>query len=377
MLKLTTFPAEELSQYDQTIVTIALELTIDTIRSDRDSIQLNNLLDQASKEVEALPDKELAAKLNQQIERARQSEKELINSRGGLVLYLTTDNIYYYHIGISTTNHVSVEASPNVVPLIENFQYTNNYHVLVLNRENIRLFKGDALSVEEIILDDEDAPVTLTDALGTERTATELSQGNYGGLGGAEGANSFHGHKEASREKDIDRENYFRVVDKYILDHYSSPSDLPLILYALPENQAIFRQISKNQCLLDQGIEESGANVNQQTIKDKALAKNIEIVKQDQETMFNRFRETTPKYRIDNQLDDLAMSSLQGRIEELLISKDYQQSGQIGDEGEFKEGEGNFVEQLITKVLEAKGKVYIVPSDEMPVGINISARLRY
>lgn len=375
MIKLTTFPAEELSQYDQTIVTIALELTIDTIRSDRDSIQLSNLLDQASKEVEALPNKEIAGQLNEQIASARQSEKELINSRGGLVLYLTTDEVYYYHIGIPTTNHVSIGSSPNVVPLIENFQYTNNYHVLVLNREDIRLFKGDALSVEEVVFDDEDAPVTLKNALGDEKTVDDYStQGSYGG---ADGIAAYHGHKDTSREKDIDRENYFRVVDKYILDHYSSPSDLPLILYALPENQAIFRQISKNQCLLNQGIEESGANVNQQTVKDKALAKNIEIVKQDQETMFNRFRETAPKYRIDNQLDDLAMSSLEGRIEELLINKDYQQSGQIGDEGEFKEGEANFVEQLITKVLEAKGKVYIVPSDEMPVGINLSARLRY
>lgn len=375
MIKLTTFPAQELSHSQQMFITIAQELTIDTIRSEKDSIQLSKSLDEARKQVEALSDKELSNKLQEQIELARQGEKELINSRGGLVLYITPEEVYYYHIGIPTNNHISLGSSPNVVPLIENFQYTNNYHVLVLNREDIRLFKGDALSVEEVQFDDDDAPVTLKNALGDEKTVDDYSsQGSYGG---AEGTTSFHGHKDTSREKDIDRENYFRLVDKYIDEHYSSPSNLPLILYGLPDNQAIFRQISKNKCLLDQGIEESGANVNLQTVKEKALAKNIEIVKEDQETMFNRFRETAPKFRIDNQLDDLAMSSMEGRIEELLVNKNFDQSGQISDEGEFVEGDDNFVEQLIAKVLESKGKVYIVPSDDMPIDINLSARLRY
>lgn len=376
MIKLTTFPTEVLSQNDQLFVTIAQELTIDTIGSDRDSIQLNNLLDKARKEVEGLSDKEDSKLLLEQIERARQSERELINSKGGLVLYITKDEVYYYHLGIPTLNYVNVDQSPNVIPLIENFQYTNNYHVLILNREDIRLFKGDALSVEEIILDDEDAPITLKDALGDDLSADELSHGTYGGLG-TDGGKSFHGHHETSKEKDIDRDNYFRIVDKYIYEHYSLPTNLPLILYALPDNQAVFREISKNQCLLDQGIEESGANINNQTIKEKAIAKNLEIVKLDQATMFNRFRETSPKFRIDNHLNDLAMNSLQGRIEELLVNKGYEQNGSIGEEGDFQEDEGDFVKQLIGKVLEAKGKVYVVPTDEMPVGINLSARLRY
>lgn len=376
MIKLTTFPTEVLGQTDQLFVTIAQELTIDTIGSDRDNIQLGNLLDKARKEVEALSDKDASKLLLEQIERARQHARELINAKGGLALYITSDDVYYYHLGIPTLDYVSVGVSPNVIPLIENFQYTNNYHVLILNREDIRLFKGNALSVEEITLDDEEAPITLNDALGDELSADEQSHGSYGGQGG-EGGNSIHGHHETSKEKDIDRDNYFRIVDKYIMDHYSSPTDLPLILYALPENQAVFRQLSKNACLLDQGIEESGANVKIQTVKEKATAKNLEIVKQDQESMFNRFRETSPKFRIDNQLNDLAMNSLQGRIEELLVNKGYQQNGSIGDEGDFQEGDGDFVKQLIGHVLNAKGKVYVVPADEMPVGINLSARLRY
>ena len=93
--------------------------------------------------------------------------------------------------------------------------------------------------------------------------------------------------------------------------------------------------------------------------------------------MFNRFRETAPKFRVDNQLDDLSMSAIEGRIEELLVNKGYSQSGTITDNGSFEESDKDFLKQLITKVATAKGKIYIVPDDDMPDGINVSARLRY
>ena len=239
----------------------------------------------------------------------------------------------------------------------------------------IFVFEGDATSVKEIDFEDDDAPRTLNDALGSELTGGGANSGAYSATGGGE--QGYHGNNDTSHEKDIDRENYFREVDNYIHENYSSARDLPLILYALSENQAVFRELSKNPYLIDGRIEESGANANFNTVQEKALNKNIEIVKKEQETMFNRFRETAPKFRVDNQLDDLSMSAIEGRIEELLVNKGYSQSGTITDNGSFEESDKDFLKQLITKVATAKGKIYIVPDDDMPEGINVSARLRY
>lgn len=375
MIKLTAFPAKELEQVDKLFVTIALELHATSLSSDKDRIQLNNLLEEAKKKIDAECKKDEAKQLLEQIDRAKLDDVELVTYRGGLALYITEEEVYYYHLGIPVANLVTVGKAPNLTPIIENYQYTNQYHVLILNREDIRLFEGDATSVKEIAFDDEDAPKTLNDALGNELTGRSGNSGAYGATGGGE--QGYHGHNETSHEKDIDRENYFRIVDNYIHDNYSSALDLPLILYALSENQAVFRELSKNSYLVEEGIEESGANANFNTIQEKALSKNIEIVKKEQETMFNRFRETTPKFRIDNQLDDLSMSAVEGRIEELLVNKGFTQKGTITDSGSYEEDDRDFVKQLITKVTVAKGKVYIVPDDDMPEGINLSARLRY
>lgn len=373
MIKLTTFPSSELELIDEVVVSIAMELHSTSVSaSDKDSIQLNNLLDDAKKIIEKEYGKDEAKQLIQQIEGVKTNIVELIKYRGGLALYITSNDVYYYHLGIAIENLVNVGLVPNLEPLIENYQYTNQYHLLILNREDIRLFEGDATSVKEIELVGENAPKTLEIALGSELTGTESYSGSSGG-----GEAGFHGHNDINHEKDIDRENYFRQVDQYIHEQYSADRELPLILYALPENQAIFRELSSNKYLINDGIEESGANANFQTVQDKALAKNIEIVKKEQEKMFNRFRETTPKYRIDNQLDDLSMSALEGRIEELLINKGYKQNGTITDEGSFAESSLDYVNQLVNKVLSAKGHVYVVEQSDMPVGINLSARLRY
>lgn len=374
MIKLTTFPTTELEQVDELFVTIAMELHATAVTSDQDRIQLNNLLEEAKKILKADYDKETASKLIEQIEKAKRDDVELTTYRGGLALYITEAEIYYYHLGIPVENLVSVDLAPNLSPLIENYQYTNQYHVLILNGDNIRLFEGDATSVKELELVGDDAPKTLNDALGTELTGAGSNSGAY--AGGGEGG-GFHGHSDTSHEKDIDRENYFRAVDSYIDEYYSAPRDLPLILYALPENQALFRDLSKNNRLAEDGINESGANVDFNTVQEKALAKNIEIVKKEQNKMFTQFRETTPKFRIDNVLDDLAMSALEGRIDELLVNKGFSQNGTITDEGSYKDTEGDFVKSLITKVIAAKGKVYIVEEEDMPEHINLSARLRY
>lgn len=371
MIKLSAFPTPELEKDDELFVTVALELHSTSVSSDQDRIQLNNLLDDAKKRIKDECEKDLAKKLTAQIDEAKKHDVELVTYRGGLALYITKDDIYYYHLGIPVANLLNVSNGPNLTPLIENYQFTNQYFVLVLNRENIRLFEGDSTSVKEIKFEGEEAPQTLEIALGTEKTNDSSS----GGAGGNESA--LHGNTETSKEKDIDRENYFRIVDRYIHEHYTAARDLPLILYALSDNQAVFRKLSKSNYILEASIEESGANVNFNTVQEKALAKNIDIVKQQQETLFNRFRETSVKFRIDNQLNDLAMSATEGRIEELLVNKAYRQRGIITPEGEYEDVDHDFVKRLITRVVATKGKVFVVDQDAMPVGINLSARLRY
>lgn len=372
MKKLTNFPTTELTQNDTIYVTIAARLEASTIDFNKESTKLRSLLNDARDQVEEKCEGDTKKVLLERLEEARANTKELVSHKGALIMYATPDEIYYYHLGQTSDQFAAVSELPHLKPLVENFQYSNEFDVLALNQGAIRFFQGNAVSLEEVDLDEfEDAPSTMEDALGTEKTGGNLSHSSASEIGG------YHGHKETSNEKDIDRTNYFRNVDKFIYDNFSSQNEKPLILYALTENQAVFRKISKNDFLLDEGIEESASGLDLPTIEEKTTSFNQKVVEAEQAELINLFNETSPEFKIENIWSDLAASALEGKISELVIQEDFEQDGTIDENGRYVE-EGNlFLTQLVTLVLQNNGQVYVVHEDDMPEEIHVSARLRY
>ena len=119
-----------------------------------------------------------------------------------------------------------------------------------VERREIRLFEGNRDALEEIDL--VPGARTITEALGHELTEPHLTVASYGGAGRVA---QRHGHGSKSDEIDVDRERYFRAVDRSILEQYSRPSGLPLILAALSEYHAPFHSVSQNPYLLTEGVQ--------------------------------------------------------------------------------------------------------------------------
>src|SRR5699024_9987239 len=140
------------------------------------------------------------------------------------------EDIYFYHLGISVTDRVYIGDSPYILPVAANAQYTLDYHLLVLNRENIRLFEGHGSIIEELPISEiENSPIDITEALATDFDDSSLNYQSYRGRGsGDSGAtqngagHAFHGHRDLNKEKDIDRERYFRMVDDFVFEHFSN-----------------------------------------------------------------------------------------------------------------------------------------------------------
>jgi len=380
MEQLFTFPTEELQQEDTVYVTIALELHATTLTNDKDRIQFENLVNQAKKELKD-SDLEEKDKLLEQLDVIDRHRDELVSFIGGLAIYLTADDIYYYHLAIPVIDRVRIDKLPYVQPLASNYQYTRDYHLLVLNRESIRLFEGHSGNIEELPIDEiEDAPVDLETALGTEKEGGAINFGAYNAGNATPGTGQFfHGHGDASEEKDIDRRRYFQMVDDFVFDNFSSEMKLPLILYSVDENQAVFREFSKNQYLQETGIKGSAAGLPANDIQERVEQTIDEIVARQREELLNQLNETTPENRIDNIPDDLAVASQRGQIESLYLQKGFEIPGSINGEGRYDPDaeEDNFIDQIVHNVMRAGGDIYILDPTETPEDIEISARLRY
>jgi len=146
-----------------------------------------------------------------------------------------------------------VADSYHLKPLLRVVQSADRYHVLGLTRQSAAVFEGKRDALDP--LEPEAFPADLRTVLGDHRTEPHQTVASYGSGGGGGAGPMFHGHGSRKDEVDKDTERYFRAVDRATIEQVSKPTDLPLVLAALPEHQPVFRAVSQNAALLDAGID--------------------------------------------------------------------------------------------------------------------------
>ncbi|WP_156849236.1 baeRF6 domain-containing protein [Marinilactibacillus sp. 15R] len=375
MKELFAFPTDEIMKSDEVYLSISLNAQANAFETEANQIQFQNLLKEAKEKICDVYDEKTCDTFLEQIKGLRNDSDFWRRVSDSVVFYVTQTDAYFYRLSVPVDNEVVVSNQAYVLPLIPNFQYVSYYHLLGLNHDKFTLFNGRGTQLQEIPLP-EDAPTDLEKALGKELTGGELNTADYNG---AAGQGMFHGHNEKSNEVQIDQNNYFRVVDKYVYENYTKPTELPLVLFALPENISDFEKISKNPHLDETKVEGSTAQLSSAQIQDKASEVVTDIIDRRYKSLVEKFNETTPEFRLEAQYNDLAMASMQGKIDTLLIEDHYQVHGTIDENGQYKEGSeiNAYVNQLVQNVLNTNGKVYVLDKSSMPSDTGIAATLRF
>lgn len=375
MKELFAFPTDEIMKSDEVYLSISLNAQANAFETEANQIQFQNLLKEAKEKICDVYDEKTCDTFLEQIKDLRNDSDFWRRASESIVFYVTQTEAFFYRLGAPVKNEVVLSEQAYVLPLIPNFQYVSYYHLLGLNHDKFTLYNGRGAQLQEIPLP-EDAPTDLEKALGKELTGGELNTADYNG---SVGQGMFHGHNEKSNEVQIDQNNYFRAVDKYVYENYSKPTELPLVLFALPENISDFEKISKNPHLDETKVEGSTAQLSSAQIQDKASEVVTEIIDRRYKALVEKFNETTPEFRLEAQYNDLAMASIQGKIDTLLIEDHYQVHGVIDENGQYKEGAeiNAYVNQLVQNVLKTNGKVYILDKASMPSDTGIAATLRF
>lgn len=377
MRELFTFPTEELLEEKEVIVSISLNSQSNPVEIEANRIQFQNLLKEAKEKLCEKYDEKICETYLSRVRGLLDDTDFWRKMTESVVVYITPEDEYYYRLSYPVHTGTVVSKQAYVLPLITNFQYVSYYHLLCLNHDKFKLFNGRGNKIQEIDLP-EDAPDTLTKALGDELTGGELNVASYGGRDNG-GTGVFHGHNEKSNEVEIDQVNYFREVDKYVYDNFSKPTELPLVLFALTENIADFEKISKNEFLDETKVEASPSQLSFNEIQNQTSEVVNDIINRRYQKLVKRYEETTPEFKLGAQYGDLAMASIQGKIDTLLLEDDYQVSGYIDGNGQYHESVDNnlYVNQLVHNVLKTNGKVYVLETASMPSDTGIAALLRF
>lgn len=370
MKQLSKFPNEELLRAEGPFVTIYQSVELSPPNAEAEQLKFKNQVKNAQTQVKNECVGPTCEGLLNQLDQVPNDKRFWSVNKGSVAFFFTPSETYYYRLQTQLKDLIEFGERPTILPIIEEFQYIENYYLLCLSNREFKLYRGILDRVEAVDLP-EDAPTTLEIALGDE--ITRGKQLNTGGPSGV-----IHGVNEKSDELDIDQENYYRAVDKYVFENYSRPQQLPLVLFALPENQAVFRNLTKNNFLRENKIEASSAQLNENEIQKEVNKLINQLLTERHSEIIQRYEETTPQYKLGDQYQDLTSASLEGRIELLFIEKDAEIKGSIDENGQLGyEGNENFLNQLALNVLATGGKVYVLDRAQMPGLKDVAAILRY
>jgi hypothetical protein len=266
-------------------------------------------------------------------------------------------------------------------PLRRLLQSADRFQVLGLSLHAIKLFEGTRDALDEIDLAP-GVPRTIEEALGEELTEPHQTVAAYGGTGA--GSSMHHGHGGKKDEADIDADRFFRAVDQAILQHHSRPSDLPLLLAALPEHHGIFHQISKNPFLLGEGIKIHPDALPLDELREQAWQVFEPQYRSRLAKLADEFAVAQSKGCGLDELQQIADAAVAGRIATLLIEVDREIGGRMdAATGKLKLTHlghpevDDVLDDLGELVSNKGGKVVVVPSEQMPTKTGAAATCRF
>ena len=274
---------------------------------------------------------------------------------------------------------VVVADSFHTKPLMRITQSADRYQILGLNLNAFKVFEGNRDALDEM-LPVEGVPLKADALLGKDTSAREGAHRTYGPTGEA----AWHGTDVKQDAADRDTEQFFRAVDRAVLQHFSQPSGTPLILAALPEHHHQFRTISNNPFLLKEALDVHPDTLSLDALRERAWQLMQPYYLERLAGLVEAFGTAAANELGTDKLDGIAKAAIDGRIATLLIEADRLIPGTIDvARGKIVSGDltdpdvDDVLDDLGERVIKAGGKVIIVPAERMPTQSGAAAIYRF
>lgn len=282
---------------------------------------------------------------------------------------------------------IVVADSFHTKPMLRVLQSADRYQILCLNRHEAKLYEGNRDALDPIELTD--VPATITQALGGELSEPHQTVASYGfGPGGPRSARGergmHHGHGQKKDEVEIDMVRFFRAIDRAILERYSRPSGLPLMLAALKEYHGPFHEVSHNPHLMDDGIERNPDELDLEQLRMLAWEKVEPVYLARLAGLVESYESARSRQLGSDDIGHVAEAAIGGRVGTLLVEAERVIPGRLDpasgrvEPGDLADPEvDDLLDDLAEAVLRRKGEVVVVPTERMPSGTGVAATYRF
>ena len=312
----TRFPNQMIHAKGGTCISIFMPTHRTSFNNKQDSLVFKNLVKQTILSLEQMHSKEDILSLTTLLKQIETEKDFWDNSLDSLVLFATLEKMIIYRVEKILQPIAIVSNGFHIKPLMEYFQVLETFSILALEADSFALYQGNHIGINTVELLD-DVVLTLSGILGSQRTDSFLTHGSYGGIGNQQ--STFHGHGGKSDDMEIDKEKFFRYIDRFVLENISKKTKYPLLLVTHKEHDFDFRNVSVNPYLLDERVEGSYNNFEENDIKHELkqiFEKRFSIIINKELESYHILKE---KELSSNQIRVVLKALLEARVETLFI----------------------------------------------------------
>lgn len=348
-------------------VTIMLNTHVAHQDIEKDQLKFKNFAKEAKKRFEKKYPESAWAPFQNKIDTLLADQTFWRSNQKSAAVILSADNIYHYPLSIAVDDQYYVSDQPYLLALIKDAQFNYEYFLLALNRDSMKLYQVKNQRAAQIFLP-ELAPVDMVTALGDELSGGNLSSAAYGNGGNV----AVHGVSTKDAEAEIDWVNYYKAVDDFLKDDFDNPENLPVYLYALPENQTQFKRVAKNPYFSDK-VAVSNSPAQAQIADIETGAKRIQTALTDLEI---RGYQRLAERKAMDQLVDMIPAAKDGRIGQLFLATSNLIDG-FGENPDTEYDKRQILNELAYNTVVTGGEVFVLEQEEAPAQNKLFAVLRY
>jgi hypothetical protein len=292
----------------------------------------------------------------------------------GLALFLDRDGMYSYRIPEQFGELVVVGERFHLKPLLPILSSEQEFYVLALSHNQVRLLRGTRWQVSELEL--EDVPSSLAEAIWYKDPEPRLH--SHASSRGST-ALTFHGHGLGEESSDEELKQFFRKVDDGVRSLVTD-ARAPVVLAGVGYLHPIYRSISDLE-VMEKGIDGNPDEISAAKLHERAW----DIVSSRQADHLGQAAEqiaaADEEYAAWT-VEEIVSAAAQGRVETLFVPRRSQAWGRFDPETfEVTTGDGEGAVDLYdvaaVSTWSTGGDVFVVESDDIPGEGEIAALLRY
>jgi hypothetical protein len=303
----------------------------------------------------------------------------------GLALFRSSDLFKTYRLPLTLRELSVVEDRFHLKPLFPLLTEDGHFYILALSLKSVRLILADRFTAREVDLGD--IPRSFEEAMGRlTRQYRQFQASTSAKTVSRQPIFAGHGLGEDDLKAEIVK--YFQIVDDGLTHlQVDIDRDAPFVLAGVEHLLPRYREASKLQHILDDGLTGNPEGLSADELRDKAWEIVEPVLTADRRKAAGRFGDLQGPGRTSTDLQDILPAACDGRVDTLFTARGIRVWGTYEaesrgvsfaeDQDRQTNGSEDLIDRAAVETFLRGGKVFAVEQRDVPEGYAVAAVYRY